>query len=449
MKKFSRTIVLKVIFKGWLALPFACLTALAAVSDASTNSLGCAIEKSSKQVQCDYRLAPSSEVKDVSLKVGGVATQIPAKGVTPYPTAQQSTAVLFLIDTSDPRRKNTVEKNVKAVLDMIGSAKSHQKIGIAVFDSEVRVIAPISANLNAAKTAAESIKAGGQATELYKNTLAAIAILNKAEATRKAIVIMSDGKAEDVAYKHEDVVRAAIQANVSILGLGYLEKSGESPYLQKIKRLAEESQGVYFDATDGQAQPLVSGKPFAFVEKGGSVTFDSSKFWGKQAISLSLRTNDGKLLDLTTEVDFPDNRTSMEQVTDFTVHYWIALSGGLLVLLILVWLLIRLRRKRALAAVPQVAYAFMDELNGSGTRYPLVKTAICIGRSADNDIRLTNDTISGHHAEIHRRREGDTFIVDLASGNGVYVNEARVERAQLRDGDVIELGEVRLRFASK
>ena len=51
-----------------------------------------------------------------------------------------------------------------------------------------------------------------------------------------------------------------------------------------------------------------------------------------------------------------------------------------------------------------------------------------------------------HHAEVHRRREGDFYIVDLASTNGLLVNENKVHQEELHDGDVIELGEVRLRF---
>lgn len=57
-----------------------------------------------------------------------------------------------------------------------------------------------------------------------------------------------------------------------------------------------------------------------------------------------------------------------------------------------------------------------------------------------------NDSISLHHAEIHRRREGDFFIVDLASTNGVFVNDEKVNQGELKSNDIIELGEVRLRF---
>jgi pSer/pThr/pTyr-binding forkhead associated (FHA) protein len=72
--------------------------------------------------------------------------------------------------------------------------------------------------------------------------------------------------------------------------------------------------------------------------------------------------------------------------------------------------------------------------------------ALRIGRSSGNDVRLANNSVSGHHAEINRRRDGTFIITDLKSVNGVTVNEARVESAELRDGDQIDLGEVRFRF---
>jgi pSer/pThr/pTyr-binding forkhead associated (FHA) protein len=93
-----------------------------------------------------------------------------------------------------------------------------------------------------------------------------------------------------------------------------------------------------------------------------------------------------------------------------------------------------------------VTFATLVELNGMGTKHVIQQTAIRIGRSSDNDIRLMNDSISSHHAEIHRRREGDFYIVDLASTNGLFVNDEKVHQGELKNNDIIELGEVRLRF---
>jgi hypothetical protein len=141
----------------------------------------------------------------------------------------------------------------------------------------------------------------------------------------------------------------------------------------------------------------------------------------------------------------PDDRTVWQKSIDFVVLNWLwVVIGTLLTILVLtgiVYLIIkRIRRSKP------VTYATLIELNGMGTKHVIQQTAIRIGRGADNNIRLMNDSISSHHAEIHRRREGDFYIVDLASTNGVFVNEEKVYQGELRNNDIIELGEVRLRF---
>ena len=133
-------------------------------------------------------------------------------------------------------------------------------------------------------------------------------------------------------------------------------------------------------------------------------------------------------------------------IRDSCIFNWIELISGLVVfigLIVAIFLVVRHRRRNRPI---KVVYAQLDEMDGLDTRHELTKTASTIGRSKDNDIQLSNDSISAHHAEIHRRREGDFYIVDLASSNGVYVNGNRVNQLELHDGDLIELGEVRLHF---
>lgn len=430
-------------------LPLTCL-AQAAETDPRFGAVSCKLEKSGQQVECDYRHAAIVDVKEVSLKIGDQLTQIPANGLSNYPSATDSTALLFLVDVSDPRRRGTVEKkNPEAMLEMLTGLRTHQKVGLAVFDSDFRLLSPIGAEENTLRTAVTSIKASGQATEFYKSILAAIELLQKTDATRKGLILMSDGKNEDRAYKHEDVITAAKSAGVVILGLGYMEKPSDSPHLQTLKRLADETFGLYFDATDQKIpQPLV-GKPFSFVEKGGRITFGVGSSIGKQVVSVKLGLNDGKPVELTTVVEFPDTRTKTQRIGDFGRKYWVYLLSGLVLLFVVTTLVVAYVRKRRVAAPIVIEYAALDEMDGSGTRHSLTQTAVRIGRSADNDVHLANNSISLHHAEIHRRREGGFYIVDLASSNGVYVNDAKISQIELHDGDLIELGEVRLRFSVK
>jgi pSer/pThr/pTyr-binding forkhead associated (FHA) protein len=44
------------------------------------------------------------------------------------------------------------------------------------------------------------------------------------------------------------------------------------------------------------------------------------------------------------------------------------------------------------------------------------------------------------------RRDRSFFIVDLNSTNGVLINGEKVTQQELQDGDLIEIGEVRLNF---
>lgn len=92
---------------------------------------------------------------------------------------------------------------------------------------------------------------------------------------------------------------------------------------------------------------------------------------------------------------------------------------------------------------------WLEEIDKSGatlTRHAINKSKINIGRSADSDLRFDNSSVSVHHATIHRRSDGNFVITDLRASNKVYINGKRAEHSVLVNGDVIEFGEVRLRF---
>lgn len=126
----------------------------------------------------------------------------------------------------------------------------------------------------------------------------------------------------------------------------------------------------------------------------------------------------------------------------------LAISGGLaLAFLLGLFLYQRRQRARAAAATANApVFARLQVLDGDGTEYPMRTTALRVGRGKDNDLALKNDSVSRHHAEIHRTGDGVFTITELKAGNGVLVNGTPVEKATLKSEDVIELGEVRIRF---
>ena len=68
-----------------------------------------------------------------------------------------------------------------------------------------------------------------------------------------------------------------------------------------------------------------------------------------------------------------------------------------------------------------------------------------LGRGSCCEVRIADDdAISRRHAEISVRA-GECLIRDLGSCNGTFVNGRPVERARLRRGDVLVLGETEVR----
>ncbi len=75
----------------------------------------------------------------------------------------------------------------------------------------------------------------------------------------------------------------------------------------------------------------------------------------------------------------------------------------------------------------------------------LGQSLITIGRLPDNAVQIDNLAVSGHHAKIYW--ETDHFVVeDNNSLNGTFVNNRRVTKQQLQDGDSILIGKHTLAF---
>ena len=79
---------------------------------------------------------------------------------------------------------------------------------------------------------------------------------------------------------------------------------------------------------------------------------------------------------------------------------------------------------------------------------PLTKERTTIGRKPHNDIQIDNLAISGEHAVVITILN-DSFLEDLGSTNGTFVNGQSVKKHFLVNGDTIELGKYRLKFVSE
>ncbi|MGD8593234.1 MAG: FHA domain-containing protein [Gammaproteobacteria bacterium] len=87
--------------------------------------------------------------------------------------------------------------------------------------------------------------------------------------------------------------------------------------------------------------------------------------------------------------------------------------------------------------------------------YPLNLSQLGIGRAGDNEIVVLDDAVSSYHALITVRESPsdpkvmDYILEDLDSTNATYVNNKAIKQHKLRNGDIVRVGETRLKFLTK
>ena len=87
--------------------------------------------------------------------------------------------------------------------------------------------------------------------------------------------------------------------------------------------------------------------------------------------------------------------------------------------------------------------------NGETVReYDLDQEIMTIGRKTDNDIHIDNLAVSGNHAKVLTILN-DSFIEDLGSTNGTFINGDKITKHALQNGEVIVIGKHELTYLNE
>lgn len=92
---------------------------------------------------------------------------------------------------------------------------------------------------------------------------------------------------------------------------------------------------------------------------------------------------------------------------------------------------------------PEPLVAILE--SDAGVAYPVQRPITHIGRSTENDIIISDPTVSRLHA-IMRRQSSGGYSIENRSDNGTFVNDESIELIDLAEGDLITIGTVRLRY---
>jgi len=403
----------------------------------------------SKSISCVLRYDGLVSIKSVTASSN--SKEISGVVWSPYDAAKLETAVLFLVDTSNPKRKRTVKANAKLIADFTNSAPDDFVIGVLGFDSELNAYISPTKEKTAIIEALKTLKAGGLTTELYLNVIKAIPTLAEVKAGRHYIVLMSDGMAEDKAYSLSDVVNAAKKDNIVIHGIGYPFSTNTSTALQRLKRLSEDTGGNYYKTDKNKVPEKFVDDFYKALRSGGNLELDLSGLYGKQDVQILVELENGEKVTQTVDINLPAKakppvvkvKIKESELQIFWKKYKYPLLGFVLIfLLALLWQI----RKMSKDPEPGELLAYLKLLNANSTMYEIRNSSVRLGRNEQCEIQLMNDTVSGHHAEISMARDRSFKITDLGSSNGVQVNGEFIASQVLSDGDEIKLGEVALKF---
>jgi uncharacterized protein YegL len=436
-------------------------------------------------LDCKYRTLNSEKISSISANSNNIDLQINESAE--YPADNDVTAVLFLIDTSDPARQNVIEKNKVHVKKLLSTLKSHHKAGLATFDKSLQIKSTLGSSSFLISKELEPIEASGKTTELYRSLLTAIQHLKSFNAQRKVIVLLSDGQAEDKAYFHSDVIKKARETGVIINSIGYPRSVALSVALQTLRRLSEETGGSYIetDISYNLSNNYLN-NPFSNIDNGKSFTIDLSelqKDTPSSSIKISFTTETGikniivpisikavKKPDIQkSPVTFTETESSIQaksninnppvqiitkqtEIQPVNLWLWYGLPAAFIIIIIFILITLFLLWNVKADAKDKGTqndyrpYAYLTTDDGTQTRYPITRTIWRIGRSKDNELHLDDTSISRRHAEIHRNNNGTFEIVDMNSMNGVYINNEKIGKAELHEGDIVEIGDIVLHF---
>ena len=80
-----------------------------------------------------------------------------------------------------------------------------------------------------------------------------------------------------------------------------------------------------------------------------------------------------------------------------------------------------------------------------GKKFEVAKGSIFIGR-LDTDIMIRDTDVSRRHMLLETFGKDQIFVRDLASTNGTFVNDKKIVNAKVRHGDIITIGNTKLKL---
>lgn len=365
--------------------------------------------------------------------------------------------VVLVLDNSGSMKKNDPNFLVSnAVKEFISQQDENTRVGIVIFDQDVRLPVPLTdasmANRETILNSIENINYKGLYTDSPAGIERAIYELknNGREEAQKSIIFMTDGIVDTGApekdlekskWLREDLAPDAADNGIKIFGIAFTEAAD----FQLIQSISQKTEGEYYRAITVDDLPNVFGQideiintpkeePEPVVEVVQPVPVQVPAPVVEQAPPAPVI------------IEVPVQTMGEEE----RIRSMIIIAAAIVLTLTLLAILILLiRRNRELKAGSEVAVqeAYINDLQGKTDKqtHKLSTKPTMFGRVAGKDtehldyIVVNESTIGRRHALIEYK-DYSFWIIDQGSINGTFVNGEMVSsEVRLKHGDRIRL----------
>jgi len=373
--------------------------------------------------------------------------------------ANDPVLVVFAIDTSGSLRATDLARAGELAAGILGDLPPATEAAVFAFDDQARVVVPLTSSRGAIRDALAGLRRQGRHTALHDALYDAARYLRDAGAGRRALVLITDGRDEESAVDLADGLAVAQQAGIPVftVGVGRVEE-------RVLRRVAKLTGGSYAPLRTVRSQTIAAGivdfeKVPATAGAAGPGTRGDGAGTGASKRPKSPSAPDAPV---GAETPRPGRARTLA---------WIA-TGIVLLLAVAVAFRGRRRASEVFAAAPadDPAPTLLERMSSTEeylektvtlrerpvltiTRGPGIgqvfdlgnQAATSIGRAKANEVVVDDVSVSSEHCRI-RPEDGHYVLHDLKSTNGTFVNERRVARHVLTEGDVVKIGETSLLF---
>jgi hypothetical protein len=407
-------------------------------------------------------IKPIESTIDVRVSLGGRDLGEPP--VQAYPASDDTTSVVALLDIGDhigdPRRVYQIERGKLAMRHLSEHTRPYHRLELAVYGLESNLLAGRRDDPQSLARLLTQVAPLDEPSNLSGAIVHSIRTLEALPTSRRAIYVLTDGH-NDGSIALSAARDLAISTGVI---LNFLLFPGDRPVdMDLLQETATATGGVLV-----KPEELIAflGAPFAALDSGGTQVYSLAgavRFFWQSNLDVRVTISYGvKAVELAVAAQLPEAGPRR------TVKYLVqahpaALAGSSLVALVLLGGLALVGHRRRMVPPPTMSDEIADQPPAiadpaltrvlavlqnidDGTAHVINSPVANIGRAKTNEIILEDASVSRRHAVLLQEGFG-IFTIENLSTNGTFVNHQIIDKSPLKDGDLIAMGSITLRYA--